>query len=524
MIKKNLASSESLLLKISHSISHYTGIYFPKENLRELEIKLRPAAHVFEFDDTQEFLEWLSEAKLTQKQISTLVGFITIGETYFFRDAHFFDILEHSIFPKLIESKKKCKKLTIWSTACCTGEEPYSIAIILHKLRATLKDWEISIIGTDINPFYIEKAKTGLYKEWSFRSTPPLIKSNYFIKNPEGRFQLIPEIREMVKFFPLNLMDDTYPSILTGLINLDLIICNNVLIYFSMAAIHKCVRQLTNCLSDTGLLAVTPIEAPYINDSRLSILKYDYTTFFCKNSSEMLKNLPSFPEPSHGETSDVIKIELPSFLNLENPILEVNFKIPPMEKTSLPPKPDEHPTNQSHQKKLLDEALHLELEGKHEEKIELFEKALSLIKNKPNELVKMMSHIKLLIKMYGNSGKIQEALDWCEIALNIEKNPDLYYMQALILEDANDNENAVKSLKKALNLDHNFAMCQFGLANLYEKELNHEAALQHYKNAFKLIQNLDEDSLLEEGDGMTAGQMRAIIQGIIPGLSFNSRN
>lgn len=518
MIKKSYTVNDQLLVKLSNRITHLTGLYFPKEHLGDLEIKLLPAAEVFGFDNAISFFEWILEAPLSEKQVALLAGFITIGETYFFRDSHFFEALEYHVLPRILETNKESKKIRIWSAACCTGEEPYSIAIILHRLLIGLDDWEATIIGTDINPVYLEKAKSAIYKEWSFRSTSSLIKSNYFRKTAEGRYQLVPEILQMVKFFPLNLINDHYPSIINGTNELDLIICNNVLIYFSMSAIHKCVHQLVNSLSETGFLAVTPIEAPYISNSCLSVVKFNETTFFSKSPDfdyKPHKFVPTTPTTLSSDNqplmNEVMRIELPKFLNLPNPVLEVNFSIP----TPPPTKKIAKKQPAELEEKILEKILSLELQGKHKEKLQLLEKTLNPIKHNEELLLHQIKEISLLIKIYANNGKYENALEWCNIALKADRiNAHLYYLKALISEDINDTQQAIKSIKQALCLDQNYIMAQFALANLYEKELDHMSAKHHYRNAYNLVKQLDSAHLIEDGDGMTAGQMRSIIEGI----------
>jgi len=100
-----------------------------------------------------------------------LASHLTIGETYFFRDSGTFQALEEHILPELIRQRRgKNQQFRIWSAACATGEEPYSVAILLQKLIVNLDGWNISILATDINPQAIKKARLGIYNNWSFRS------------------------------------------------------------------------------------------------------------------------------------------------------------------------------------------------------------------------------------------------------------------------------------------------------------------------------------------------------------------
>jgi len=104
------------------------------------------------------------------------------------------------------------RRLRIWSAACCTGEEPYSIAIVLNQIIPDLDTWNITIIGTDINPVFVQRARAGLYRDWSFRATPRWIKQKYFKASTDGNLEILPCIKRMVSFSCLNLAEDVFPE------------------------------------------------------------------------------------------------------------------------------------------------------------------------------------------------------------------------------------------------------------------------------------------------------------------------
>src|SRR5205807_2307178 len=115
--------------------------------------------------------KWPSE----HPEWSRLVGYLTVGETYFFRDSACFDALEHTVFPSLIAARRAdgSRRHRIWSYGCATGEEPYSLAILLDRLLPDRAEWSVTILATDVNPEALEVGRAGMYREWSFRATRP---------------------------------------------------------------------------------------------------------------------------------------------------------------------------------------------------------------------------------------------------------------------------------------------------------------------------------------------------------------
>ena len=153
---------EALLQRLSDYLTARVGLQFTKRNGKELQRKMSAAMTDFGFDQVEEFIEWLLSLSPTRNQIEILASHLTVGETYFFRERRAFEILEQSLLPGLIAARRKTeKRLRFWSAGCSTGEEPYSFAILLDKLIPELKDWNVTILATDINIGAIRKAEEG---------------------------------------------------------------------------------------------------------------------------------------------------------------------------------------------------------------------------------------------------------------------------------------------------------------------------------------------------------------------------
>ncbi|HLO25677.1 MAG TPA: protein-glutamate O-methyltransferase CheR, partial [Geobacteraceae bacterium] len=275
--------SDQLLAKCSDFITTRFGLHFPKKRWRDLERGILCAAGELGFTDTADCIRWLISAELTRDQLDTLAGCLTIGETYFFRERNSFDALEKDILPALLSSRRgKDQRLRIWSAGCSTGEEPYSIAIMLHRMIADLPKWNITILATDINPASLRKAGRGEYGDWSFRGVPDGIKAKYFTSTQEGKFAISDVIKKMVTFAPLNLAEDPYPSLVNNTNALDLILCRNVLMYFSSRQMKTVLGKFYHSLVTGGWLVVSPCETSHTLFSEYASVPFHNVLFYRK--------------------------------------------------------------------------------------------------------------------------------------------------------------------------------------------------------------------------------------------------
>src|SRR5579871_3318133 len=187
-----------------------------------------------------------------------LVELVTVGETYFFRNEAQFRALRAEILPPLISRRRDSgnKYLRLWCAGCATGEEPYSLAILLRELLPDYRTWHITLLATDINAASLEQAKRGVYRAWSFRNeTPDDVKDRWFCADGES-YKIQQSIKDMVAFDTLNLISDDYPSLESGISHIDLILCRNVTIYFDVETTRQVVKRFHEALSNEGWLIV----------------------------------------------------------------------------------------------------------------------------------------------------------------------------------------------------------------------------------------------------------------------------
>lgn len=254
--------SSELLARLSEFVEAQLGLSYPPERWPDLERGLVRATPDLGFPDPAECAQWLVSERRSRREIELLATHLTIGETYFFRDPKSFEALEHHVLPALLERRRSStKRLRIWSAGCCTGEEAYSIAYVVSRCIPDFAKWQITILGTDVNPQYLHKATDGIFTQWSFRSSPAEFKERGFREVAPGRFEVRPDIRKLVTFSCLNFVEDVYPSLETNTTGMDIIFCRNVLMYFSRKHAERVVANLRRSLVDDGWFFASATEA-----------------------------------------------------------------------------------------------------------------------------------------------------------------------------------------------------------------------------------------------------------------------
>jgi chemotaxis protein methyltransferase CheR len=186
-----------------------------------------------------------------------VVEAMTTNETSFFRDKHPFETLKTTIIPELFKNLQADKQIQIWSAASSSGQEPYSLAMLLEDTFSWAKDWQIKIVATDISEEMLEKCRSGLYSQFEIsRGLPPHYLPRFF-QRAESKWQIKPEVRERMDFRYLNLCEDWI-----GLPQMDIIFMRNVLIYFEDGVKKSIFEKILKVLRPGGYLFLGSGETP----------------------------------------------------------------------------------------------------------------------------------------------------------------------------------------------------------------------------------------------------------------------
>ncbi len=244
---------------IAEFIRSESLIVLEREKTYLVEARLGPLCRREEIPSIDDLCDRLRRDG-TPELRSKVVDAMTTNETSFFRDLHPFEALRTTIIPELLEAQAISKKISIWCVSCSSGQEPYSIAMTLLGSMPNIKEWQVSILATDISAEVLEQSQKGNYSQLEInRGLPTKHLVKYFDKNGL-RWVLKSEVRQMVNFKYLNLKDNIAPNVPGPF---DIIFCRNVLIYFDVTTKQEIVRQLQGLLRADGHLFFGTAESPF---------------------------------------------------------------------------------------------------------------------------------------------------------------------------------------------------------------------------------------------------------------------
>jgi|Deesub1362A_J573_1020465.scaffolds.fasta_scaffold00004_22 chemotaxis protein methyltransferase CheR len=238
-------------------ISDYCGIYFDDDSKYLIQRRLSRRLKILQLENFRDYYRFLLYDKKKEEEFSAIIDVLTVNETYFFREQNQLNAFIDEICEELKNLKKDSRIIRIWSAGCSSGEEPYTIAMLMLERAHYFDGWNIEIIGSDINQRVLQRARKGIYKANSFRTTDEYYIRKYF-EEVQGGFKIKDEVKKLVSFNCLNLLD---PSKVRLIGKVDVIFCRNVLIYFNTDAKKKLIDNFYQILSEGGYLLLGHAES-----------------------------------------------------------------------------------------------------------------------------------------------------------------------------------------------------------------------------------------------------------------------
>jgi chemotaxis protein methyltransferase CheR len=427
-----------------------------------------------------DYLIALRNAHAGSPILKDLVENITIGETYFFRDDKQTALLQNVILPELINKKRAKNNLSlrIWSAGCASGEELYTIIIMLHELLPDIKNWKLNFLGTDINTVVLQKALSGIYTEWSMRSISPRYKKLY-LHESNGEYSLDKEIVENAKFAYLNLTEDNYPSLINSTVAQDLILCRNVLIYFDDAHIAEIMKKLARSLGEEGYLLLGASDPINYKHTHLSLVG---------EQGKLFSNITKLPEKIHCITPTPKKIIFIDKSPLCSPIIPSAAK--PI--TVLP-------QNTTELDNLLQQSD--------------WEAIVTTINNYPENRRNKPEILSLKAKALACLGKLDEAAILCQQSLKLDSlRSDTYFIYAMITLQLCQYAKAEEALRKTLYLDRNFVLGHYQLGLLLIHKDDFKAGIKSLKNALTIAEQKPPEKKIPDFGELTFGKLAVILK------------
>ncbi len=466
------------LKKVAVQIEKELGLFFPENRHEDLKRGLVNSSKTL-YSDTnpQRIIEEIITNITIQKNIlDTLSATLTISETYFFRERPAISFIKEVLIPKLYEKQGKIK---IWSAGCSSGEEPYTIAILLKEHLPESISQRVSIIATDVNSKSIHKALEGVYSEWSFRETPDLIKGRYFNKT-KGGWRLNDDIRKMVHFSFLNLVKDPFPDPINGTDNLDIILCRNVLMYFSYETMKRVADKFNNSLNENGWLIVSQVELNDLYLSHFEKQSYDNGIFYKKSTEKY--------SPKINKTKIAIRERRDTPVN---------------DKKELPAKKavKEEPT--------LAALEDMYLNGD-------YEACINGCKKVSDEKPPDHKYLHLMAKCFANRGDYNLAIECIDKVIESGvSSEDIYYLYGTVLKENNEPARAESALKKGIYLNPGHLFSHLMLGNIMNQEGKTEASVRYYNNVLNILSGIDDQAIVSDSGGLTKARMKEMVEALI---------
>ena len=436
------------------------GLDFPENRQRDLEQGFLRAFCASSVAQPELYLNWLTTLPDGSPEWWRLAGYLTVGETYFFRDHACFEALEQQVLSSIIASRRAegVLRLRLWSAGCATGEEAYSLAILVDRLLLDRSAWVVTILATDINPDALEKAQRAVYREWALRETPEWLRSLYFRRHGADAFEVDPKIREMVTFAPLNLAGNGYPTLVTNTGAMDLILCRNVLMYFTRDAQQAAAARLQRALVTGGWLVVSPVEASAELLSPLVPVNFPGATAYRKEPHLSVSSQPT------RESALLATPQTKSKL----------FDLPAYEAPAAVPEPA---------------VRHVP----HEQEAEVLPPS-------PTDLQRA--------KVLADQGKLEDALRLCESILAQDRlDHEAYFLLAAIAQERGEIPSALGALRRVVYLAPDFASAHFLLGSILLRQGQHKQGLRSMETVVRLLSSLPCDEEVPGSDGLTAGRL-----------------
>jgi chemotaxis protein methyltransferase CheR len=259
--------SERHFRSIAELVEAEVGIKLPATKRLMLEGRLLKRVRVLDCSDVNEYVERLFDKENFEVELIHLIDCVTTNKTDFFREPSHFNFMRDIAVPEILRRRGRgTRPLKIWSAACSTGMEAYTVAIVLDDMVMAGASFQFSVLGTDISTAVLKLAETGIYTSEMISPVPTELARRYFLSSRDpsrDEVRVVPKLRRSTNFMRMNLMDPNYPVDR----DVDIIFCRNVLIYFDRPTQQKVVEQLCSHLRPGGYFIVGHSESMIHNDS-----------------------------------------------------------------------------------------------------------------------------------------------------------------------------------------------------------------------------------------------------------------
>jgi chemotaxis protein methyltransferase CheR len=460
---------------VTEIVGAHAGLSFESTRRADAETGIRRAMEQVGVADASRYLELLEAGRV---RIDALITELTVGETYFFREPAHFAFIHHDVFPDVRDRRGADHVFRVWSAGCATGEEPYSLAIVLEEARL-----RGHVLATDISRAALQRAREAAYRPWSLRGLDH-VRIDRALRQVGDRWVLDARLGQRVTFQFHNLAQDAYPPLPAGIWGMDLILCRNVLIYFDKASIARVARGLHESLADGGWLITGPSDPPLDTLAPLVPVVTEDGVFYRKDDGgrRVATSMGAIRQESPRAEPVTPDVPLP-FTRTED---------------LLPPSWGEPTSSASDPLARAREAL---TAGE-------YERVLALTQDTGD-----VEAAVLRVRAVANARGSEEAAHDAQRA--VTRHPlstELHLLHALLLLDLKRHADAEQALKRVIYLDRSLAIASHLLGSTLRDQGKLDEARRAYRNARDVARGRPPDEEIPLADGEPASALAAIAE------------
>ena len=413
-----------------------------------------------------QYLDLLRRGEVGKRELDDLIAELTVGETFFFRHPDHFDALRDHVLPEVLKRNQASRQLRIWSAGCSNGAEAYSIAILVHSvLGERIKDWNVSIVGSDINRAFLAEAEAATYSAWTLRGMPHEQASAFFEKSGQ-QWTLRQRYKEHVRFVYHNIINEEMPSLHKNIFAFDIVFCRNVMIYFDSDVNRRLAERIRQVMVDDGWLFVGSTDFNPHLDANFVVAKHADAILYRKQPPVQRAATRNEPE------SDVASLPAPATVR------------------ALPERRQRSARQPS----------------------ALQRRAAAAVPMRPPRPAPApaSADIQAIVDL-ANAGDWKRAAERCTALLAADPvNAPAHYYYALVLQSTGAHAEAEKALRRAIYLDRGFALAHYQLGLARKEARDVAGCVRALRNTLDALDQVPDETSISPCGLITALDLREL--------------
>ena len=492
---EKIAAEEHAVRDIRRFIMQRAGLYFEKHDLSALQVHIARRMEATGCLSSGEYYSLLTRSPMAREEFTRLLNLLTIKHTHFFRYARQFTALRNRILPELVARKMPQDDMTlnILSAGCSTGEEPFSIAMVLLDLLGPATFRKCQILATDISTEALETARKGVYSRRALRFVDQEFIERYmerFCHLDRKKISVNPEVKDLVQFQYMNLMDEFFPW------KFDIIFCRNVTIYFEPETTKRVLEKFHHCLLSGGYLFSGGTETMFGISDRFELVERANALIFRKVASAVSEPHAAITVPEEPPAARPVKKRIS-----DRPIQ--------MDKNTRDRDGD------------MPDARELFLQAKSELASKNYQAAEELARQASRAEPQFHEVHTLLANIFFNMNRLDEAERECLQAVGMNSlSAEPHYLLGHIQRKKKQLLKAMENLRKAIYLNSNYSLAHYTLAELHKERGQTAEAVKAYRNTLKALEMESEEEVRVSSGGFTK---RVLVQMCMKNITMISR-